>query len=99
MDEVIRTNMIVPMSIMNILLATYEGDYLEDMALPYKESILAEAKDKGVGIGEIKSRDYGMCPKEYVAELNRQIGYGEEHDCAGRVIMFYAEVVTENVAV
>lgn len=83
--------MITPKDIMD--LQPDRDKYVRNMKVPYIESISMEAKSTGARIGEIKTKNFGLCPKRWVARLNRKLGHQKECDCESYVIGFAAEVL------
>ena len=75
----LKTTMIVPKEILD--LHPNPDDYLEEMSNFYIEGLTKRAVDDGIELGEVQRRDYGICSKEYVKELNKEMGYGEDHNC------------------
>lgn len=84
--------MITPKSVMDL----YDIDeYYLACEIPYKESITRNAEYHGLDIGEIERKDLGLCSKEKIAQLNRQLGHSHANDCESYVVMFRADVLTE----
>lgn len=73
-------------------------EYISIMQEPYMESLMVEAKSKGVKIGKIRKKDFGYCSKDKVAVINRYLGHSKEHDIESYVIKFEAEALQEVTA-
>ncbi len=83
--------MITPKDVMDM--QPDRDKYVSNMKVPYIESIAMEAKHACARIGEIVTKDYGLCSKRRVARLNRMLGHPKKSDCESYVIGFDAEVL------